>query len=177
MATLNKFARNSNSPSPIYGIRPGFNVGDFEPRTLPKSVIATGSITATGTTVSLGARAAKFTVHVTAGSGTVTLVVKSNSDSYTATIATYGPLSLGNYDFFLGGWASPTGGTAYQATQYGPSGAQSQATSGLNPATDNNYVGGPYNPVKFLSLDGYDLQVVATVSGTVTYDIEIVPIS
>lgn len=209
---LNKNARSPHSPSPIYGIRPGFTVGDIEGRyrhgfhvygtfTAPVTTDAAGvpintwnttngawnpldvisvqktNSDASGTTISPHARAIKVTINVS-GTGTVDVLIKSAVDSFASTVVDFGALGAGTYSFFVGGYASPdSDGTSYTATQYGPVGAQGEATSGLNPSTDNNYVGGTYNPFRFLSLDGYDLKFFSTVSGTVGYDVTVTTLS
>lgn len=208
---LNNHSRSPHSPSPIYGIRPGFTVGDLEQaRVTPLHVYGTyqaASLTpswnattgrwtlvdaltaqastsdASGTVVTPNARAIKISANMT-GTGSVLLTIKSNVDSYTATVITYtltatgGFKGTGHYEFYLGGYASPSSdGTSYQATQYGPVGANSEAESGLSPSTDNNYVGQTYNPFQFLSLDGYALKFFATVTGTAGYDVNVTAIS
>lgn len=189
---LTKQFRSHNSPSPIYGIRPGFNVGDFERQaTVAIATIPSTSISvAAPTAISPHARAVKVSVNVTAGTGNVSLTVKSAVDNFTATVATYNNLALGTYDFYLGGWSSPVGDSvngSYQATKYGPVAAGhspaagnttgDEDTTNPDPKADSNYIGGTYNPVLFLSLDGYDLKVSSVVVGTVTYDVEVTPIS
>jgi hypothetical protein len=189
---LTKQFRSPNSPSPIYGIRPGFNVGDFERQATVAiaTIPSTSASVAAPTAISPHARAVKISVNVTAGSGNVSLTVKSAVDNFTATVATYNNLALGTYDFYLGGWASPSGDSvngSYLATQYGPVAAGSSPAVGNttgdedtvhpDPSADSNYTGGTYNPVLFLSLDGYDLKVSSVVVGTVTYDVEVTPIS
>lgn len=225
---LKQHTRTRNSPSPIYGISPGFNVGDLDRAyTPPVGVLGTfatspgdwagdpGYLTSQATTTQTSspiqtyARAVKIAVNVS-GTGSITVVVKSAVDSYSAVVATYTTLTAGSYQFFLGGYGSPqtyapsvadgdnvlgegvkettpggpdkvnyptSDGTSYVATRYGPVGANSEATSGLKADTDNNYSGGTYNPFQFLSLDGYALEFTATVTGTVGYDIEVMPIS
>lgn len=211
---LNKHARTPHSPSPIYGIRPGFTVGDLDAArvtqlhvygtyTSPAGTEPVGSWNATtgrwvvidtlatskttsdsgGTIVSPNARAVKISANMT-GTGSVVMTVKSNVDSYTAVVAVYtltatgGFNGTGHYEFYLGGWGSPSSdGTSYQATQYGPNGANSEAESGLSPSTDNNYVGQAYNPFQFLSLDGYALQFTTVVSGSVAYDVNVTALS
>lgn len=205
-----KHARSPHSPSPIYGIRPGFTVGDLEAaRLTPLHVYGTYSSPgsdsiglptftwntqtgrwdvidalltqattsdSSGTVVSPNARAVKIGANVT-GTGNVTITVKSAIDSYSSTLATY-VLTKGNYELYLGGWATASSdGTSYDVTQYGPNGADSEAESGLSPATDNNYVGQTYNPFQFLSLDGYSLKFFTTVSGSVGYDVNVTAIS
>lgn len=113
---LTNHARSPHSPSPIYGIRPGFTVADLEPsRVTALHVYGTyqaGSLTptwnaqtgrwtvvdaltaqatatdSTGVVVSPNARVVKIGTNVT-GTGSVVITVKSAVDSYTATVATY----------------------------------------------------------------------------------------
>ena len=226
--TLTYHPRSPHSPSPIYGISPGFTVGDCEARFVtPLHVYGTyqaGSITPTwnnvtgrwtevdvltaaatasdssGTIISPAARVVKISANVT-GTGSLILTVKSNVDSYSATIASYnlnatgGWKGTGAYEFFLGGYASNSGtvvettsdGSSYPATRYGPSvvvvngvatqGPSDQATTNLSLATDNNYVGQTYNPFQFLSLDGYALKFNTVVTGTVGYNVNVTTVS
>lgn len=219
---LSKNARSPHSPSPIYGIRPGFTVGDLEGQyrhgfrvygtfTAPITSDSAGLPTNTwnavngawnpldmisaqktnsdvsGTQISPHARAIKVAINVT-GTGTVDVIVKSNVDSFTATIADFGALSVGTYSFYLGGYSSvDSDGTSYGATQYGPvkagfspAAADStgdEETTHPDPSADSNYVGGIYNPFRFLSLDGYDLKFFSTVVGSVGYDVTVVTMS
>ncbi len=216
MATLSKHARSPHSPSPIYGIRPGFTVGDLEAARLTSlhvyrtwtapgtnsegeptqvwntvtgrwdvmDLIETQATTsdASGTVVSPHARVVKVSINVS-GSGSVDVSFKSASDSYSAKIFDSGVLNAGTYEFFVGGYASPSSdGSSYVATQYTPGGpttgdAQDQAGFPLSPGQDNNYVGGTYNPFQFLSLDGYDLKFFSTVVGSVGYDVSVTQVS
>jgi hypothetical protein len=180
MTTLSKHARSPHSPSPIYGIRPGFTVADIERQYTP-AIVAIGTTSSSvvrsiGTPIATGgARAVKITVNVT-GAGSVTVTVYSEVDGYSAAIATYTGLTAGSYEFFLGGWSSPdSDGSSYLATQYGPVPPASEATSGLDPSDSSNYVGQTYNPFEFLSLDGYDLLFLSAVTGTVSYDVSFAP--
>lgn len=143
----------------------------------------------TGTIVKPGGRAVKIAINVT-GTGTVDVSALTMADG-TTSVFDGGVLPAGNYEFFVGGWASPVGDAVngtYQATQYGPvkagsSPAANDPTGGQetgankNPSASSNYVGGTYNPVLFLSLDGFDLKFFATVVGTVGFDVEVTPIS
>jgi hypothetical protein len=260
MSPLSQHPRSPSSPSPIYGIRPGFTVGDLDraytpsipvfgtPVTYPAGTATTGglqpnwdpgSVVPFSTTISSGptvvqpnARAVKIAVNVS-GTGSITLIVKSNVDAYATVVATYNNITAGGYQFYLGGFGTPaefssptnepqtddpsnvsdpnvaitqsgvnttlyptSDATSYIGglVQYGPVGAISEVTSGasqntggfdpgrrnaagLNPSTDNNFFGQTYNPFQFLSLDGYALQFTATVTGTVGYDVEVMPIS
>jgi hypothetical protein len=261
MANLSQHARTPHSPSPIYGVAPGFTVGDLDRAYTPSipvlygtlvtypgtsltpnwdpGTVATQATVNSNATVQPNARAVKIAVNVS-GTGSIVLTVKSNADSYTATIATYSGLTAGGYQFYLGGYGSkaefspqvgeaqtdlasnpaqgtdpatqttqpgqndtlyPTSdGSSYISglTQYGPSTTNgvSQETNpydpsinpggfdpaqsnenALNPATDNNFFGQTYNPFQFLSLDGYALKFTAVVTGTVGYDVEVMPIS
>ena len=183
---LEKDFRSPHSPSPIYGIRPGFTVGDFDrpygygtPTSTPISVYSGRSTTdSTGTSKSPKARVIKVVLTINSGSGSVDLSMKSNSDTYTAVVFDTGAISgLGTYEYYVGGWSSPTDGDAgYQATQYGPTKPGAATDDGNtegdenvtnpDPAADSNYVGGTYNPTNFLSLAGDDVMFFATVSGT-----------
>jgi hypothetical protein len=186
---LSKFTRSPHSPSPIYGIRPGFTIADLEGRYMnPLRVYGTFSTTdslvaqatatdAVGVTVSPHARVIKVSLNVT-GTGTVDVLCKSAVDSFVATTVDFGAKGVGTYAFFVGGWSTvDSDATSYQATQYGPVGANSEATASLNKDTSNNYVGQTYNPFRFLSLDGYDLKFFATVVGTVGYDMTVEAVS
>jgi hypothetical protein len=226
MTKLSQYARSPHSPSPIFGIAPGFTVGDLEKGYTPYllaigtagantdgSLTVTGvSITTTSTAINANARAVKIVAHVTAGSGSVTLTVKSNVDAYATTIATYTGLTVaggddGTYELFLGGYGTQaefqtsrmitpelsvegvnntlypsSDSTSYVATRYGPTKpgllpAVSEDETNPDPSADSNYMGGTYNPFQFLSLDGYALEITGTVTGTVTFDVEVVPIS
>ena len=211
MAPLTQHARSPHSPSPIYGIRPGFTVGDLDAARitslhvygtwsspgsdsigLPTPIwnpttgkwdvmdllLTQASTTdSSGTQISPHARVVSISINVT-GSGSVDVSAKSASDSFSAKIFESGVLTAGNYQFYLGGWASPSGdGSSYDATQYGPANGQSEAESGLDPSTDNNYVGQTYNPFQFLSLDGFDLKFFSTVVGSVGYDVSVTLVS
>lgn len=188
---LSKNARSPHSPSPIYGIRPGFTVADFDRQYTPQvQAKASGSASdPTPTAVPIkGARAIKIVVNVTAGSGSVDVTVKSAVDSFVATVASYTGLVLGANVFYLGGWSSPdSDGSSYTATKYGPPQTANdpdadnptgdQDTDDPALAASSNYMGGTYNPFRFLSLDGYDLKFVTVANGTVTYDIQFEPLS
>ena len=264
MSPLSQHPRSPHSPSPIYGISPGFTVGDLDraytppmpvfgtlvtypliftgqaglqPNWDPGSVVPLSATTSlTSSVISTNARAVKIAVNVS-GTGSISLVVKSAVDAYTAIVASYNNLTAGGYQFYLGGYGSPaefspqTGeassdlstlvptagtdsatetsrvgqndavyptsdGTSYIGglVQYGPVGAVSEVmnvvaqnpggfdpgrsnAAGLNPSTDNNFFGQTYNPFQFLSLDGYALTFYSTVTGTVGYDVEVMPIS
>jgi hypothetical protein len=125
MTTLTNHARSPHSPSPIYGIRPGFTVGDLDASRLtalhvygtyqqgsasPTWNAVTGrwtlvdALTAqastsdnTGTVISPAARVVKIAANVT-GTGSVVLTVKSAVDSYTAVIATYTLTATGGWN-------------------------------------------------------------------------------
>lgn len=213
MATLNEHARSPHSPSPIYGIRPGFTVGDLEAAHITAlhvygtfsvpvnadpnntwntttgrwTVIDTitsqaTSSDASGTVISPKARAVKIAINVS-GAGSVDISCKSNSDSYTAKIFDSGVLTAGSYEFYLGGYATPSSdGSSYVAKQYTPGGptttyAPDESGFPLSPSEDNYYVGGTYNPFQFLSLDGYDLKFFSAVVGTVGYDCSVTAMS
>src|SRR3954471_19607594 len=173
---LSKQFRTHNSPSPIYGIRPGFTIADLDhqyvepiqvygvvswpatqwPPVTGNLPTVTGKTTsdASGTVAAVNARAVKVAINVTAGSGTVDVLIKSAVDNYTATVVDFGPLALGSYEFFVGGWASPVddpgGNDTYIATRYGPVKAGSspatsnptgdEETTNPDPSADNNYV-------------------------------------
>ncbi len=198
MTSLSKHPRATNTPDPIYGIRAGFTIGDLEGRYMaPIRVFGTwgasdaltvgSAISNVGVIVSPHARVIKVSLNIT-GTGTVDVVVKSAVDSYTATIADFGALGQGTYEFFLGGWSSSSSdGSSYIATQYGPVKAGSspgpanptgdEELTNPDPAADSNYAGGTYNPFQFLSLDGYALTFISTVSGSVLYDMSVVAVS
>ena len=222
MTALSKQVRSPHSPSPIYGIRPGFTVGDLDNQ-YRGAILVYGTYTtggnltngyptnqwpptpgqnypaitqrstadASGTVVSPHARVVKITINVS-GAGTVDVSAKSASDSYSAKIFESGVLSAGTYEFYLGGWSSPTSNSdaSYKATQYGPvkypnSPDHTNTTGDEEPVTtthadssaDSNYVGGTYNPVDFTSLDGYDLKFFAAITSTVGFDVEVTPVS
>lgn len=188
MATLNKHARSPHSPSPIYGIRPGFTIGDIEAQYTTEISVYNGRTTSdsSGTTVSPKARVVKITITM-AGSGSVDVSAKTAADG-TTTVFDSGGLTIGSYEFFVGGWSSPdSDGSTYGATQYGPvkSGSSPEAgnttgdeeTTNPDPSADSNYVGGTYNPFEFLSLDGYDLIFKATLTGTGQFSVAITRVS
>lgn len=145
---LSKHPRSPHSPSPIYGIRPGFTVGDLDASFLTSLHVygtwSAGSVTPTwnattgrwavadaltaqasasdptGTIVSPNARAIKVGINIS-GTGSVHLTMKSAVDSYVAVIQDFGVLTAGFYEIVVGGWASASGdGSVYQATRYGP---------------------------------------------------------
>lgn len=255
---LSQHARSPHSPSPIYGVSPGFTVGDLDRAYTPSIPVLYGSLvtypggslqpnwdhgtvatqlttTTTSAAINTNARAVKIAVNVS-GSGSITLAAYTAADSYTTPIAIYNNLTAGGYQFYLGGYgnkaefssptnesqtddpsnitnpnietsqpginaagttASPTSdGTSYIGglSQYGPLGAISEKSNtfsqnpggldpaqsnvaGLSPSTDNNFFGQTYNPFQFLSLDGWAMKFTATVTGTVGYDVEVMPIS
>lgn len=201
---LSKQFRSPSSPSPIYGLRPGFNVGDIERQytrylgvygtfdTTSHLVTAqTSTADAVGTVVSPKCRSVKISINVT-GTGSVDITAKSAGDAFAATIFDSGNLAQGTYEFFLGGWSSPSGDSVngtYIATQYGPvkigqtpsasnpTGDQETSASKVNISADSNYVGGAYNPVLFLSLDGLDLKFFSVKTGTASWDVEVTEVS
>lgn len=145
---------------------------------------------ATGTTVSPHARVVKITIHVS-GTGTIDISCKSAVDSFAAVVFDSGALAAGAYDFYVGGWSSPTSNSdaTYIATQYGPikpgntpstgntTGDQETNQTKVNTAADSNYVGPGYNPVDFTSLDGFDLKFFSVLSGSASWDVEVTPVS
>ena len=192
---LEKDFRSPHSPSPIYGLRPGFNVGDLD-RPYGQAPIAgiasTSSSVAAPSAISPQARVVKVTVYVTSGTGSVDVTLKSATDTYTAALLDTGALTLGTYEFYVGGWANPTSNSdaTFKATQYGPVVAgvtpdkgnttgdeEPVSTGNADPASSSNYVGGTYNPVDFISLAGADVKVYSVVVGTVTYRVDVVPVS
>lgn len=177
---LSKRARSPHSPSPIYGIRPGFTVGDLDSQYQPPKLAIGNDPSIGGVGYSASGTSAPITVNrvvkigVIVGSATPTdhvdVAVTSAIDNYVAVIASYTALKPGSYTFYLGGWASPSSdATSYPATQYGPPTTDdlpsatdpsgNQETTDLDPANSSNYMGGTYNPVQFLSLDGYSIQI------------------
>lgn len=170
---LNKFNRSPHSPSPIYGIRPGFNISDLDAQ-YTSAVPAITSVTGTTTSSALDIGARAISLHpLFVGAGAkADILVYSADDSYVTPIATFLAVTNGSGALYVGGSASKSGDSVngtYQATQYGPVPPQSEATSGLSEATDHNYVGGSYNPALYLSLDGKPIKVkVDNVTGTVS---------
>lgn len=162
MASLTKHSRSPHSPSPIYGIRPGFTVGDLEASRATQLHVYGTFTTPTGsepenvwdavkgkwvvmdvvssqrTTSDAGGTVVSPGARVVkiqinvTGTGTVDVSAKSNSDSYSATIFDPGALSAGFYEFMLGGWASPSS----DATSYGAT-QYGAVKSGSSPAATN----------------------------------------
>ena len=196
---LEKDFRAPNSPSPIYGIRPGFNVGDLDKSYLFSGISSSvahnvytnrATTDSSGTVASPSARVVKVIVTINSGTGSVDLSMKSNSDTYSTTIFDSGALSgVGVYELYVGGWSSPTSNNdaAFQATQYGPTAPghtpDSENTTGdedttnPDPAASANWVGGTYNPVDFLSLAGDSIKFFAAVTGTISFNVDVVPVS
>lgn len=198
---LSKHARSPHSPSPIYGIRPGFTIADIEGRYMrPLRIYGTfdsgtdqltasaSTSDASGTTIKPHCNVIKVNINVTSGSGSVQVIMKSAVDNFTATIADFGALGVGTYEFFIGGWSSPdSDGTNYTATKYGPvkpgsspastNPTGNEETTNPDPNADSNYMGGGYNPFQFLSLDGYDLKFFSTVVGTIAFDATAIAVS
>lgn len=178
--TLNKFNRSPHSPSPIYGIRPGFRISDLDSQyTSAVAAVTSQTGTFTSAAVDLGARAVSLNPTFVGAGAKADILVYSSDDGYTTPIATFLAVQNGSGTLYVGGSASVTGDSAngtYLATQYGPVPPQSEATSGLSEATDHNYYGGAYNPNLFLSLDGKPIKVkVQNVTGTVS--VNVTPIS
>jgi hypothetical protein len=193
-------------------LRPGFNIGDldrqfaspiyvygtwtyplnstnFPPGTYSPLLTQIAIADAIGTIISPNARAVKIIIHVS-GPGTTRITAQSSADTYTATIFDTGVLTAGDYDFYLGGWSSPSSDTTnrtYQATRYGPPKPGTAVTStdptgdeetvNPNPAADSNYVGGTYNPIEFISLDGQSLKFFSILGGTAAWDVSVIPLS
>lgn len=153
------------------------------------SINQTNTADTSGTDVKPGARAVKISIHVT-GTGNITFTAVTDADGTTQVFNT-GALSAGSYEFFLGGWASPTSNSdaTYLASQYGP--VKPGGTISANdptgdeelgaqrdPKAFSNYVGGTYNPVDFTSLDGYGLTFKSTPKvGSCSWDLSVTPIS
>lgn len=183
---LNKNFRSNNSPAAIYGIAPGFNIGDLDrsfdygpqtPGTPPINAATGGTVSAA---IDLGARVVALHTTFVGVGAKANILVYTSDDGYSQPIATFLNVNSGTGTLFVGGYASRSGDSAngtYIATRYGPSGAQSEATTGLSVATDKNFFGGfPENPYLFLSLDGKPIKVeVAAVVGTVT--VTVTPVS
>lgn len=190
MPPLNKHPRSTSSPSPIYGIRPGFTIADFEERYAKPIRIygtwdASDKLTAQATSPDSGptvvkshARVVKLSLNVS-GTGSVHIVATTAADNSTVFDSV---LTAGSYEFFVGGWSSvDSDNSSYRATQYGPVKPGSTPGAGNptgdmetinpDPKADSNYVGGTYNPFQFLSLDGYDLQFSSDVTGSVAWDL------
>lgn len=215
MANLSKNTRSTHSPSPIYGdgslrmsshskgqglLRPGFNVGDLD-RSYQSDLSVYGTFVnglataqtstadASGTAVATKARVVKVTINVT-GTGTVDISAKTQADT-TTVVFDSGALSAGSYEFYVGGWSSPTSNSdaTYLATQYGPvksgqtpsasnpTGDEETNTAKVDTAAFSNYVGGTYNPVDFLSLDGFGLTFFSVKVGTASWDVAVAAVS
>lgn len=178
--TLNKQFRSAHTPSPIYGIRPGFNISDLD-RAYTSEVVAIAAtgITATSAALDLGARAVSISPLFVGAGAKADILVYSADDSYVTPIATFLAVQDGSGTLYVGGFAGASGDSTngtYIATQYGPVPPQSGATSGLSQATDNNYIGSSYNPALFLSLDGKPIKIkVQNITGTVA--VNVTPIS
>ena len=129
MPPLSHHARSPHSPSPIYGISPGFTVGDLDraytpaipalyvaplvsypggsPLWDPGDILTQLTISMTSGAISANARAVKIRVNVS-GTGSITLSVTTAADGYTTPIAIYYNLSVGSYMFYLGGYGNQT---------------------------------------------------------------------
>lgn len=154
------------------------------------SIVQISTADTSGTAVSPGARAVKISIHVS-GTGNITFSAITAADGSTSVFNT-GALSAGSYEYYLGGWASPTSNSdaTYLAAQYGPvasgssveadnpTGDEQLTAANTNSSANSNYVGGGYNPVDYLSLDGYGLTFKATPkSGSCSWDLSVTPIS
>ena len=135
MAPLSQHSRSPHSPSPIYGIAPGFTVGDLDRAYTPAipalySTLVTypggspiwdpGDIATQLTTsttsgaISANARAVKIRVNVT-GTGSITVSVTTAADGYATPIAIYNNLTVGSYMFYLEGTATQPNSLHQQA--------------------------------------------------------------
>lgn len=185
MSPLSQHPRSPQSPSPIYGIRPGFTVGDLDrsytppmpvfgvlqtypggalqPNWDPGTVASQVTISSGPTVVQPNARAVKIAVNVS-GTGSITLVVKSNVDAFATVVATYNNITAGGYQFYLGGFGSPAefSSPTNEAQTDDPSNVsdpnvaitQSGVNTTLYPTSDStSYIGGlvQYGPVGAIS--------------------------
>lgn len=177
--TLNKNYRSNNSPAAIYGIAPGFNISDLDrsydsgAQTVPTAPINAASSGTVSAAIDIGSRFVALHATFVGATAKANILVYTSDDGYSIPVATFLNVTESNGTRYVGGYASRTGDSAngsYVATQYGPSGAQSEATTGLSEATDHNYAGGfPYNPYLYLSLIGTSIKIeVAAVTGTVS---------
>lgn len=152
------------------------------------SIVQTSTADGGGTAVSPKARMVKITINVT-GTGTAAFTAITAADGTTQVFSS-GALAAGSYSFYLGGWSSPTSKSdaTYLAAQYGPvkPGGTVSANDptgdeelGIqqNTSANSNYVGMGYNPVDFLSLDGYDLTFKSVKVGTASWDLSVTPVS
>ena len=127
MPPLSHHARSPHSPSPIYGISPGFTVGDLDRAYTPAipalymaplsttsagpwdpgTIVTQLTTSSTSGAISANARAVKIQVNVS-GTGSIVVSVTTAADGYTTPIAIYNNLTVGSYMFYLGGYGNPT---------------------------------------------------------------------
>lgn len=151
-------------------------------------VTQTSTADGSGTLVSPNSRVVRITIHVS-GTGSASFTAITAADG-TTQVFNSGALTAGSYEFYLGGWASTTSNSdaTYLAAQYGPlkpggtisandPTGDEELGSQQNTSANSNYVGGGYNPVDYLSLDGYGLTFKSTKSGSPSWDLSVTPVS